>query len=200
MAATQSQPTPPAEADPFGSWRHYAVLVVDDEPGMRNFLTRSLASRCGVVEAAASVEQAMAMMEQRLYDMLVLDIALPGKSGIAWLHELRAGGYQGDVILITAYADLETAIGALRGGASDFILKPFRIDQILNAIGRCFDRTRLQRENYLLRREIAGHGEREANATDLVGESPAMREIDRLIRRLAPLPSTVLITGASGTG
>ena len=200
MSAVQPLPAPPREVDQFGAWHQYSVLVVDDEPGMRNFLTRALSSRCGIVDAAASVTEAMRIIEQRPYDMMVLDIAMPGKSGVEWLHELRGVGYQGDVILITAYADLETAIGALRGGASDFILKPFRIDQILNAIGRCFDRTRLKRENYLLRREIASHAEVEPNSPEMVGDSPALRQIRLLIQRLAPLPSTVLITGASGTG
>jgi DNA-binding NtrC family response regulator len=184
----------------FGSWHQHSVLVVDDEPGMRNFLTRALSARCEIVDAAATVEDAVRLVEQRPYDLMVLDIAMPGKSGVAWLHELRATGYQGDVILITAYADLETAIGALRGGASDFILKPFRIDQILNAIGRCFDQTRLKRENFLLKRQIAGGAASEPDHPGLVGDSRALRDIRTLIKRLAPLPSTVLITGASGTG
>lgn len=200
MVAIQPVSAPPGDGDQFGSWCQYTVLVVDHEPGMRDFLTRALAVRCKIVDAAASVEEAMQLIELHPYDMIVLDIAMPGKSGVAWLHELRGAGYQGDVILITSYIDLETAIGALRGGASDFILKPFRIDQILKAIGHCFDGTRLKRENYLLKREIAGHAEMETPSQGLVGESPAMREIRLLVQRLAPLPSTVLITGASGTG
>jgi DNA-binding NtrC family response regulator len=198
MAATL--PNPVGMDDAFGPWHQHSVLVVDDEPGMRNFLTRALAARCEVVDAAATVAEAMRLMEQRPYDLLVLDIAMPGKSGVEWLHELRDVGYQGDVILITAYADLETAIGALRGGASDFILKPFRIDQILNAIGRCFDSARLQRENYLLRREIAARAVPAAEGVTLVGDSAAMRDLRGLVQRLAPVPSTVLIAGPSGTG
>jgi DNA-binding NtrC family response regulator len=176
------------------------VLVVDDEPGMRNFLTRALSKRCGRVACAASVEEATALIDEKPFDLLILDIALPGKSGVEWLHELRALGYHQDVILITAFADLDTAIGALRGGASDFILKPFRIDQLLGSINRCFDRAQLKRENFLLKRAIAGHGNIVQDHAQMVGDSQALSAIKTLVQRLAPLPSTVLITGESGTG
>ena len=194
------QPKTPGSGDAFGDWGGYSVLVVDDEPGMCSFITRALATRCAEVQSAGSVELAAEMLEARPFDLLILDISLPGKSGVEWLHELRSHGYSEDVILITAFADVETAIGALRAGAADFILKPFRLDQILAAVGRCFDRARLQRENYLLRRAITDQPGVSADQAGLVGESPAMQEIRDLVRRLAPLPSTVLITGESGTG
>lgn len=186
--------------DTFGAWPQSSVLVVDDEPGMRSFLTRALTSRCGRVASAASVAEATRLIDEKPFDLLILDIALPGKSGVEWLHELRALGYHQDVILITAFADLDTAIGALRGGASDFILKPFRIDQLLGAINRCLDRSKLKRENFLLKRAIAGNYEIEPDHSPMVGESHALQEIKTLVQRLAPLPSTVLITGESGTG
>ncbi len=186
--------------DTFGSWPQSSVLVVDDEPGMRNFLTRALSARCGRVACAASVEEATLLIDEKPFDLLILDIALPGKSGVEWLHELRALGYHQDVILITAFADLDTAIGALRGGASDFILKPFRIDQLLGSINRCFDRAQLKRENFLLKRAIASHLNIEPDLPQMIGESQALKEIKSLVQRLAPLPSTVLITGESGTG
>ncbi len=181
----------------FGNWQAYSVLIVDDEAGMRNFLERALARRCGRVESAPSVEQAVQAMAKIHFDMIVLDISLPGKSGIEWLPELRAGGYNGDVVLITAFADIETAINALRAGASDFILKPFRVDQILNSIKRCFERSRLARENYVLRRELAELG---AEVDGLVGHSPLIQNLRGLIKRIAPMPSTVLLQGESGTG
>jgi DNA-binding NtrC family response regulator len=186
--------------DTFGSWPQSSVLVVDDEPGMRSFLTRALSARCGRVASAASVEEATMLIDEKPFDLLILDIALPGKSGVEWLHELRALGYHQDVILITAFADLDTAIGALRGGASDFILKPFRIDQLLGSINRCFDRAQLKRENFLLKRAIAGNYNSEPDHSRMVGESKALLEIQTLVQRLAPLPSTVLISGESGTG
>jgi DNA-binding NtrC family response regulator len=186
------------QPDTFGAWQQYAILVIDDEPGMRNFLSRALQPRCGLVETANDCDAAMRLLEQRQFDLLLLDNAMPGKTGVDWLHELRAAGYYNEVILITAFADLEIAIRALRAGASDFILKPFRINQILNAIARCFDRARLQRENFVLRRELVAIAE--ADSDGLVGDSPALREIRAVIKRLAPLPTTVLISGESGTG
>ncbi|QDF98876.1 sigma-54-dependent Fis family transcriptional regulator [Azoarcus sp. DD4] len=185
-----------AEAGEF-NWQAHSVLIVDDEEGMRNFLERTLKRRCGMVEAAADIVQAEALMARLHFDLLILDIALPGKSGIQWLHELREHGFAGDVILITAFADMDTAIGALRGGASDFILKPFRVDQILNSIKRCFERAGLARENFVLRRELA---ERSSDLLGLIGHSPAIQQLRGLIRRVGQMPSTVLLLGESGSG
>lgn len=181
----------------LGNWQAFSVLVVDDEEGMRSFLERALKSRCGLVEAVSDAEQAAALMARLHFDLIVLDISLPGKSGVEWLHELRESGFAGDVVLITAFADMETAINALRGGASDFILKPFRLDQILNSIKRCFERARLTRENFVLRRELAELG---AEVDGLVGRSMAIQHLRGLIKRVAPMPTTVLLQGESGTG
>ncbi len=181
----------------FGNWQAYSILIVDDEAGMRSFLERALKPRCSRVGCAGSVEAATEQMAKLHFDLIILDISLPGKSGIEWLYELRAGGYSGDIVLVTAFADIETAINALRGGASDFILKPFRVDQILNSIKRCFERARLARENYVLRRELAELG---AEVDGLVGHSAPIQQLRTLIKRIAPMPSTVLLQGESGTG
>jgi DNA-binding NtrC family response regulator len=181
----------------FGNWQAYSILIVDDEAGMRSFLERALKARCGEVRAAASVEEAAEMMARLHFDLIVLDISLPGKSGIEWLMELRRGGYAGDVVLITAFADMETAISALRGGASDFILKPFRVDQILNSIKRCFERAGLARENFVLRRELADLC---VEVDGFVGRSASIQQLRTLVRRIAPMPTTVLLQGESGTG
>jgi DNA-binding NtrC family response regulator len=185
-----------AEVD-FSSWKQQSILVVDDEPGMVSFLHRALESRCGAVATAGSVEEGEQLLGRQHYDLIVLDISLPGRSGVEWLHQLREQGFSGDVVLMTAYADLDTAIDALRAGASDFLLKPFSLVQMLNAIKRCFERSSLQRENFILRREIA---HRRETVDGLVGSSLPMRELCALLQRIAPTPSTVLIQGESGTG
>ncbi|MCC4114500.1 sigma-54 dependent transcriptional regulator [Aromatoleum toluclasticum] len=182
---------------PEFNWQAHSVLIVDDEEGMCSFLERALKPRCGLVETAPDAEHAMRLMARLHFDLLILDIALPGKSGLDWLHELRESGFAGDVILITAFADLDTAINALRGGASDFILKPFRVDQILNSIKNCFQRAHLARENFILRRELAGLS---AEVEGLVGHSAAMDALRTVLRRVAQMPSTVLLLGESGTG
>ena len=185
----------PAPGEP--RWHDYAVLVVDDEAGMRSFLERALSARGCTVAVADSAEAGAALLARQHFDAVVLDIALPGKPGIAWLHELRASGFTGDVVLITAFADMETAIDALRAGASDFILKPFRVDQIVNSLQRCFERARLARENFVLRRELAGLS---GEVDGVVGRSPAMQQLCALLKRVAPTPATVLILGESGVG
>lgn len=186
-----------AARDGERDWQQYSVLVVDDEEGMRSFISRALGSRCGLVETAGSVEHAQQLFARLHFDLIILDISLPGRSGLEWLNELREQGQQCDVILITAFADIETAINALRAGASDFILKPFRIDQMMNAVDRCFDRAGLLRENYVLRREIARQTE---GVEGMVGESQPVRELASVLRRAAAMPSTVLLTGESGVG
>ena len=175
------------------------ILVVDDEPGMRNFLSRTLGPRCKRVETAADSEEASRKLDENRFDILILDNIMPGKNGVEWLAEQRAVGFFGDAILITAYADLETAIQALRAGATDFVLKPFRSNQILNAVARCLDRVKLMRENFVLRYELMSASNHQLN-DKLIGESQAIRQVRQAIERVAPLPTSVLITGQSGTG
>jgi len=172
-------------------------LVVDDEPGMRNFLEKALESRFSRVDAASSVEMAQALFEQHDYSTIVLDNNLPGKTGLQWLNELRAGGFEGDVILITGYADMDTAIGALRAGAQDFLQKPFRIDQLWYALDRAADQNRLKRENFILKRAVSNL---QQNEQVMVGESPIVRQLRKLVAKVAPTDSTVLLTGESGSG
>lgn len=173
-----------------------SILVVDDEPGMRSFLQRALAKHYAMVEVAGSIEEAEALRSRCHFDLLVVDIRLPGRSGMDWLHELRAQRAPADVILMTAYADLDTAIEALRAGAADFILKPFRMEQMLAAVRRCLTQQQLVRENFVLRREV----EHAYSVEGMVGKGPALEAICGLIQRVAPTPSTVLIHGESGTG
>jgi DNA-binding NtrC family response regulator len=182
--------------DPDG-WPHWSILVVDDEEGMRNFMLKILAPRCRWVSSAGSAEEAATVLQHQRIDLLILDITLPGQTGVQWLKQLRQEGYTGEVILITAFADLETAIESLRAGASDFILKPFRIPQILNAIKKCYERASLRRENFVLRRDASPQ---QAMGSRIVGQSDSMQLIRQSIARMAPTPSTVLIGGESGTG
>ncbi|MFK8252900.1 sigma-54-dependent transcriptional regulator [Ancylobacter terrae] len=179
--------------------RQAAVLVIDDEPGIRNFLLRTLGPRCRLVDEAQDAGEASRKMDERHYDVVIIDNVMPGTTGIRWLGEQRAIGFYSDAILITAYADLETAIEALRAGAADFVLKPFRSNQILNAVARCLDRQSLRRENGVLRQELRATGDGES-PHKLLGQSAAIRAVREAIARVAPLPTSVLVTGESGTG
>ncbi|WP_299606581.1 sigma-54 dependent transcriptional regulator [uncultured Tateyamaria sp.] len=173
-----------------------SVLVIDDEPGMRHFLTKTLETRVKRVDAVGSPAQATMALDEAQYDLVIIDNLMPGGTGLDWMTEQKRKGLFADAILITAYADLETAIAALRAGVSDFVLKPFRANQILSAVARTLDRKYLQRDNTLLRRELSsgnGHGK-------LLGNSEPMEDVRAILSRLAPLPTPVLFTGASGTG
>ncbi len=189
-------------ADPeFGPWlAQSSILVVDDEPGMRNFLVKILGPRCKLMEEAADASEASAKLDAQRFDVVILDNVLPGKSGLEWLTEQRAIGFFADVILMTAYADLDTAIGALRAGVVDFVLKPFRSNQLLNAVARCLDRIRLQRENDVLRHELKSPAHQVFLRNKLLGDSAVIRQVRDTIARVAPLPTSVLFTGPSGTG
>ncbi len=182
---------------PAERWPLATVLVVDDEPGMRNFLVKTLATRVAQVFEAETAEAADELVRHHRFDLVVLDIALPGISGITWLKQLRERGFAGEVVLITAFADLDTAIEALRAGASDFLLKPFRVTQILNALRQGLERALLRRENWVLRRALS---QRMPDGDGLVGPSIVIKGLQAALQRVAAVDSTVLLSGESGTG
>lgn len=190
---------PRPQSDAFGEGLAQAsILIVDDEPGMRNFLEKTLGPRCKRVEVARSARDAAKILDSNHFDMVVLDNIMPDMTGLDWLAEQRRVGLFADVILITAYADLETAIQALRAGVSDFVLKPFRANQILNAVARALDRQNLRRENYLLKHELSA--ESTTTRGRLLGNSPEITAVRNMLTKVAPLPTSVLFTGESGTG
>lgn len=170
-----------------------SILVVDDEPGMRNFLVRTLGPRCRLIEEASDTDEASRKLDMQHFDLVILDNIMPGKNGVDWLAEQRAIGLFAEAILITAFADLDTAIQALRAGAVDFVLKPFRSNQILNSVARCLERMRLQRENFVLRYELKAASEHILLRDRLIGGSRAIGDLRDTIARLAPLPTSVLL-------
>jgi DNA-binding NtrC family response regulator len=202
MSKDSTQDAVDSVADPeFGPWLAQAsILVVDDEPGIRNFLVKTLRPRCKLIEEAADTSEAAHKLDTRHFDVVILDNIMPRKTGLDWLAEQRAAGFFSDVILMTAYADLDTAIVALRSGVVDFVIKPFRSNQLLNAVARCLDRARLQRENYVLRHELKSASHELFVRNKLLGDSPAVQQMRDTIARVAPLPTPVLFTGESGTG
>ncbi|MEJ2692283.1 MAG: sigma-54 dependent transcriptional regulator, partial [Candidatus Thiodiazotropha sp.] len=174
-----------------------SVLIVDDEPGIRNFLQRGLAKYFGLVETAEDVVTAERLRQHCHFDLIITDIRLPGETGgVEWVKELREQGGNAGVIFMTAHADLETAIDALRAGAEDFIMKPFRMEQMMSAVERYLERQKIERENFVLRRQV----DLLIDNTGVVGECDLMRSLCDVITRVAPMPSTVLLEGESGTG
>ena len=177
------------------SFKRNSVLILDDEQGIRNFLQKGLEKVFGLVEVAENVEEAEALRQRCNFDLIISDIRLPGKSGVDWVTEIREQGSTTSVIFITAHASLETAIAALRVGASDFILKPFRMDQMMASIEGCMERQQIQRENIVLKRQVD-----QIYDSGMIGECETMKSVCGVIKQIAPMPTTVLISGESGTG
>lgn len=177
-----------------------SVLIVDDEPGMRNFMARILGPQCRRIELAATVGEAADWLAVEHFDVVVLDNILGNDRGLDWLRVQREKGFVPPVVLISAFADLETAIQAMQAGAADLILKPFRSNQLLSAVARLVEQSWLRSENQALRQELRRGADANLRLDRLIGTSPAIEEIRATVDRVAPLPSSVLLTGESGTG
>jgi len=179
--------------------RDVAILVVDDESGMRNFLQRVLQKEYGLIETAADLSEADNLRARCHFDLIILDNRLPNGNGAEWLQKLRKKDFDTDVILITGYGDMNTAISAVRGGASDFLLKPFHADDIKQAVERSLNRRTRNRQNFITQQADRYPTDSQSSAL-LIGETPGMKQLNALIQRVAPTQSTVLITGETGTG
>ncbi|NDD88839.1 MAG: sigma-54-dependent Fis family transcriptional regulator [Rhodobacteraceae bacterium] len=180
------------------SLKNASILVVDDEDGMRHFITKVLEPHCKRVMQAASAKEAGALMDIHHFDLLMVDNLMPEQTGLDWLSEQRKLGLFADAIMMTAYADVETAVLALRTGVADFLIKPFRASQIVNAIASVLDKKYLRRDNDLLRYALAA--ETQQNNPWLLGTSVAIAGVSDLLKKLAGVKTPVLFTGESGTG
>ena len=172
------------------------VLIVDDEAGMRDFLSILLRKEGYGVSVAESSDKAVDLVARGEFDLVISDISMPGLSGIEVLRQARTSNPDTPVILITAYASTESAVEALKLGAYDYLIKPFDVEELKNVVHNALEKRRLEHENRILKREL----KEKARLDDLVGDSPRMKEVLELIDRIAPTHSTVLICGESGTG
>ncbi len=174
------------------------ILIVDDEKSMRELLTIALEPEGHQVRAVPSVAAAREAMAREAFDLVVSDIAMPGETGIDLLAEVRRGSPELPVILITAYASMESAKKAFALGVYDCIDKgaSFNVDEFRATVRNALDSRRARQENRMLKQQLR----RRHGPGSLVAASPAMRTVLDLIDRVAPTPSTVLITGESGTG
>lgn len=201
VAERDSVPVPSASSDSIVvKKRQTSILIVDDEPGVRNFLQRALTKEYGLVEATETAESAEQLRQRCHFDLIIVDVSLPGRSGLEWIQDLRRGNDNSDVIFISAYADLNATINALRAGAADFIIKPFRLEQMTAAIERCLDCREIKRENAALRRQIDNFGDGPYTDAGIIGRSAEIQELALLIRRVAPTAASVLVEGETGTG
>jgi len=172
------------------------LLVVDDDAAMREMLVSLFADQGYRVREATSADEALELTRDIDFDVVLSDIKMPGKSGIALVGELRDLRPRTPVVLMTAFGSLDSAVEALRAGAIDYITKPFEPEAVLLTLERTLERRALEEENRRLRKAV----DQTSRLGDLIGVSEAMRETFALIRRVAHNRSSVLITGESGTG
>ena len=172
------------------------VLVVDDERSMREFLAIFLSRAGYAVEAAASGAEARRAMAAKEHDLVITDLQMPDASGLDVLAECKALHPDTQVIVVTAYATTETAIAAMKAGAYDYLVKPFKLDEVGLIVERAFERRLLMRQNVALRDEIKGR----YRLDRLLGKSAAMQRVFDMLRKIAPARTSVLLVGESGTG
>ena len=172
------------------------ILVVDDEDIIRESLSFVLKKEGYYVQEAENGKAAYNKLLEESFDLVVTDLEMPEMKGIELLEEIKKLNIQTAVIIITAFGSLDTAIIALRNGASDYLLKPVEFDELLIKIKRLFEVRTLILENRLLRKEI----QRNFDFENIIGKSPAIRKIFDMIQTVADTDSTVLISGKSGTG
>ena len=171
------------------------ILIVDDDPQLRQSFEKLLTQEGYAVRTASSGEAALALVKKKLFDLVIMDVCLPGISGLDTFRTMREVDTRIPVIIMTAFGTTETAIEATKMGAFDYVLKPFDIPEVLTLIHRGIEAGRIMRS----RVEMDGVAEG-ASLEVIVGKSKAMQEVYKAIGRVAPTDATVLIRGESGTG
>jgi DNA-binding NtrC family response regulator len=172
------------------------IIVADDESLARQSVAELLREEGYHVYEAADGQAALQFLEEVDVDLILSDLRMPGVDGLALLQKVREVYPQTMVVLMTAYASVETVVEALRLGAQDYLLKPLLLDDLLHKVRRLLEHKRQVWEIQLLRREVSHH----FDFGSMVGRSQAMKEIFELTKKVAPTNATVLITGESGVG
>src|SRR5499425_2421012 len=173
-----------------------AILVVDDESEIREGLELLLTGEGYGVSSAETGESGLGKLEERPYDLLLLDVSLPDRNGLDLLKEVRRRDPDLPVVLITAYGSIDMARAAFKGGALDYITKPWSNDELLAQVAQAVESRRLRDENLQLKRAL----KQRFNFPNIIGKSEKMLTLLDLVAQVAPSRSTVLISGESGTG
>jgi DNA-binding NtrC family response regulator len=171
-----------------------SILVVEDEDKLRRVLQLQLQTAGYEVLQASTAEQGLKQVD--LADLVLTDLKLPGMDGLGMLAELRRQNSLLPVIVMTAFGTVENAVEAMKGGAADFLLKPFSLDHLMTVVQKALEVRALRAENRELREAL---GQRYA-FDNIIGGSPAMQEIFATVTRVAPTRATVLLAGESGVG
>jgi len=172
------------------------LLIVEDEETLCDSLKRVLAREGYAVDTVSNAEAAFEVFEKGFYDVIITDIILPGITGIELLKRIKDQSREQIVIIMTAYASLETAVEALRNDAYDYVVKPVLHEEIKQIVKNALKQGALQEENFRLRRQL----ERQYDLNRIVGESPAMQKVMSEVRKVADSQDDVLLYGETGTG
>ena len=168
------------------------ILIIDDERSIRNSLKEILADEGYDVDVAENGQQGCEMVEKEKYDVIFCDIKMPVMDGVETLAKLNSMGIDSAVVMISGHADVDTAVDCIKKGAFDFIQKPLDLNRILITIKNAKDKVHLVKETRSLKKKVYGQ--------EMVGESPAIKEIKDMIEKVAPTDARVLVMGANGTG
>ena len=172
------------------------ILVADDEASLRLLLRRELARAGYTVDVVSDGDEALDKIREQLYHVVLLDIVMPKRDGMSVLGEMRKDEIPTRAIILTGNASIESAVECMRLGAFEYVRKPYSLDEMLILIERAIEHHRTRIDAQILRDELdkSGHGGR------IIGRSKAIRDLKRVISRIAPTQSTVLILGESGSG
>src|ERR1700693_1293778 len=173
-----------------------SILVIDDEDEIREGLEALLTSEGFEVSSAGTGEAGLQKLEDRPFDLMLLDVSLPDRNGLELLREIRRRDPNLAIILITAYGSIDMARAAFKGGAQDFITKPWSNDELIAQVSLAIEGRRLRDENVQLKRAL----KQRYNFPNIVGKSEKMQTVLDLVTQVAPSRSTILISGESGTG
>jgi DNA-binding NtrC family response regulator len=174
-----------------------SVLIADDDESMRDACHQVLSPDGFALQAASTGDQTLEAIRRESFDLLLLDLRMPGVDGMEILRRMGSESPGTAVVVITGHATVDSAVEAMKLGAADFLPKPFTPEVLRLTVRRALRGARMAKENLLLKSQIEDCRGRDY---DLVGQSDAMRQIHDLVRRVGPTDSTVLITGESGTG
>lgn len=172
------------------------ILVVDDKEAMRDVLRKFLAAEGYAVETAADGKQALAKFIAEKFELVLTDIKMPALDGTELLAEILKINPQAIVILMTAFGSIEAAVAAIKNGATDYVSKPFQMDDVLFRVARALKEKNLEERVATLEGEV----KKQTAVQKIVGSSLSIQRLKQIIERLAPLDDTVLITGETGTG
>ena len=171
------------------------VMVIDDLDSARQMVKRAL-SRSFDVYDFSSVAEALPALDRAEFDVIVTDLRMPGIDGLEGLKRFQAKVPEIPVIIMTAFATVETAVEAMKAGAFDYLKKPFEPEELEILVGRAVEHARLVRDNQRLRTELKGG----AGVHGIVGRSQSMKDLTSILQRIAPSDVPILIEGESGTG